>query len=58
MRLAKEGDPKGATFYRLGSGGQYYHRWAAASKGQQDEWRGLIIAAAGAVRHIVGSCDC
>jgi hypothetical protein len=43
--------------YTLGGGGQYYHRWAGATKEVQDEWRAIIIVADDAVRDIVGSCE-
>jgi len=36
--------------YLLGGGAQYYPDWADAAKGQQDEWRALIFAAADTTR--------
>ncbi len=57
MELAEKGDPKGRVIYALGCGAQYYYRWKNANKGQRDSWRTVIIAAADAVRDIVGSCD-
>jgi len=46
MQLAKKGDPRGRMLYIRDGGAQYHDLWKDASKGQQKNWRAIIIAAA------------